>query len=315
MAGFALGCLILLFIPRKQEKEEPGWKAQRAHFLYYPLTLKDAYEREVRLERQPWRIISLAPSVTEILYSLNAGDRLVANTDWCKYPEEAINLVKVGNIDSPNREIIIQLRPTLVIGSILTSKPVYNQLEEAGIPAFALAHSNLDTVLTDIGTMGKLLGIPGKAIQIVQAIKTRRYAILKSIQERGNGTKPRTLILYNLDGLYSAGKNSWPGDIITSCEGINIADEAPSAWPALSLEGIIEADPEVIIVTASIRGKAVIEKRIEKLKANPVWQNVSATKNNRIYIIDEEILNIPGPRMIEGLEACAHFIHPEAFEL
>jgi iron complex transport system substrate-binding protein len=172
LVGFVLGCLILFAIPRQDRdkpKEHP-WHAQTAPDGYYPIEITDDYGRTVRLERQPRHFISLAPSITEILFAMDMGDHLMAVTQWCTWPEEAKALrdagAHVGSIDQPNRETIAAYRPDLIIGTELTPPEIFGAIENPPrTVAMALRHQSMEDILEDVKQIGMVTGVPGKALR------------------------------------------------------------------------------------------------------------------------------------------------------
>ena len=168
------------------------------------MTIEDGYGREITLKAAPRRIISLAPSVTEILYALNAGNRLVGNTKFCVYPVEAQSIYKIGDMRHPDLELMVQLRPSLVLGSVLSPLSLYNRMEAAGFTAIALAHTDWDGVLSDIGTIGKLIGVPGEALRLLREIQEKRNQILEKIKPLRNQPPQRVALLYDLSVLQRA---------------------------------------------------------------------------------------------------------------
>ncbi len=316
LVGVFLGCLILIFLPKpfgthrdKNPTTAPGGQG------IYPMTLKDGYGREVTLKAAPRRIVSLAPSVTEILYTLNVEDRLVANTKFCVYPVEAQNIYKIGDMRHPNIEMMVQLRPSLVLGTVLSPLSLYDRMEATGFTTVALGHTDWDGVLTDIGTIGKLIGVPGEALRTIRELQDKRNRILEKLEPLKGQTPQRVAVLYDLEKLHSAGDGSWVGDLIELCHASNVAAGSPSAWPQLSLEGFLKSDPEVAILAVRDGKSAHLAaaQAIDALKEHPVWRQISAVKNDRVHMIARSYFDIPGPRMVNALEEVARAIHPGAF--
>ena len=316
LTGVVLGCLILAAVFPRRHRDKPV-QPQRYQFDGYPFPMSwtDAYGRDLTLPAPPWRLISLSPSITEILYAMGVEDRLLANTQWCRFPPQARELLKIGTLDRPNRELMIHLRPHLVLGTILTPPNIYYQLDETGLLSVAFAHKDLDGVLDDVKIIGKLLGVPGAALKVVNEIESRREGVLNALRSQHSTPRRRVLLLYDLKDLSSAGEGSWPGDMIELCHAVNIASGANSPWPRLSLEGAIAADPEVILLAVAPGERPLRKARTEiaALSEDPVWRQVSAVRNGRVVIIDKDLLAIPGPRMVDALEAMARAIHPEVF--
>lgn len=311
-----LGCLVLMVLPKPFGKNRKNARtpAVGGHGTY-PMTIEDGYGREVTLKSAPGRIISLAPSITEILFTIGVQDRLVANTKFDKYPPQAVDLFKIGGMRHPNIEMMVQLRPSLVLGTVLSSATLYQRMEAAGMTAIALEHSDWTGVLRDMRTIGKLVGAPGEALRAIRNLEKKRDQILKKIKPMGQKPAPRVAILYDLDKLYSAGSGSWVGDLLELCHAENVASGLPSAWPQLSLEGFLKSDPEVVILAVaesdSVRREA--ERAILALKEDPVWRQISAVRNGRVALVSKSYFDVPGPRMVNALEEIAKAIYPDVF--
>lgn len=310
LIGVFLGVSILLMLPRGKSENELDWSDRQAPFDYYPLEYEDALGRDIRLPRQPRYFISLAPSITEIFYAMGIGDQLLAVTQFCDYPPEAAELPRIGGMLYPNYEHVLAHNPDIVLGTTLSPPVVYNRFDELGVLSIAFRHSSYQQVLDDIANIGKLLGLPERARQL----HTRLHTEITALQEAVSKEAPRrAVLLYGLDGLYSAGQNSWAGDLLTACNAINLAASAESDWPQLSLEALAAKDPEVIIVTASPEDEPALREAAAQLKEHPVWKLMTAVREDRIHFIDNDIIAIPGPRMTLAMRALAEAIHPQVF--
>ncbi len=279
------------------------------------MTMTDGYERDVSLKSAPGRIISLAPSVTEILYAIGVEERLVANTKFDLYPPEAKNIYKIGDMRHPNLEMMVQLRPGLVLGTVLSPASLYERMEAAGLTAVALAHSDWEGVLADIGTVGKLAGVPGEALRAISELREKRDRILEKINFQRHKPVQRVALLYDLEKLYSAGSGSWVGDLIELCHAENIAAGLPSAWPQLSLEGFLKSDPQIVILAVGegVAARQTATRAIHDLEKDAVWKQINAVRNGRVVMVSKSYFDVPGPRMVNALEEVARAIHPEAF--
>lgn len=315
LIGFGLGCLLLMVLPRPIRRigieREPG-----SFHGDYPVRIDDGYGREVEVNYRPRRIISLAPSVTEILFRLGGKEQLVGNTKFCSYPPEAEAIENVGGMRQPSLEKIIQLQPDVVLGTVLSPVSLYERFEGMNIKAIAFRHGDFDGVLDDIRSIGRVTGKIGETLRLISSIEGKRQRIEEKLRHKANKPRPRVVLLYGLRGLYSVGEGSWPGDLIEQCYADNIAASASSTWPQLSLEGILVADPEVLILAVPTKDQGLWGSGDELLllRKDKVWRNVSAVRNGRVEVIDSEILEIPGPRMIDALETLARVIHPDLFE-
>ncbi len=314
LLGVVIGVMILTWFPRPEREEHP-WRERTAPDGYYPLEYTDAAGRTLNLRWQPRLLVSLAPSVTEILFAMEIGDQLIGATDWCNEPPAARKVERIGQMSEPNREVLMRLRPDLVIGSNLTPRRVYDQLDGLGLKSVMLPFDDYDDVLRGIRDIGRLTGLPASAARLHFALERRRQAILEQVGDR---TGPRVALLYDLENLPSAGSGSWPDDFLRQLGTVNIAREAPSAWPRLSLEGVAAGDPEVIVLLADLRSqeqRTVAQERVARLRDRPVWRDMTAVREGRVHIVDASLFLIPGPRIIDALEALARAIYPDlAFE-
>jgi|GEM_PF-1208904 len=320
--GVLLGMMILTVMPRKEPKEPHPWHEQTAPDGYYPLTFTDDYGRELTLERQPRWFVSLAPSITEMLFAMEMGDHLLAVTEWDAYPAKAKALrdagSSVGAIDQPDLEIIAGLGPDLVIASGHTPAAVLGRIEQLSpARAVSLHHESFADVLADIGQLGRLAGVPGRALALIRSLEARKNVILDLVDSRREHAPCRAVILLHLEeGLlpgWSPGAGTWMGDLIEMAHGENIAARLGASWGQLSLEAVLAADPEVIFVKdgATPAAQERLRARVESLAQHPVWSQVSAVRNNRIVMVENGPFSIPGPRMVEALATVAQGLWPD----
>lgn len=257
------------------------------------------------------RVVSLAPSITEILFAIGAGDLLVGRSEYCLFPESACEIENVGRLDQPNLEEIVALKPDLVLASGLTPLTVVGRIEGMGIRARRFDHSGMSGLLDDIRSIGDLVGAAEGARTVVAGME----AAMDAVRRRSAGTeRPSAVLLYDLAGLYSAGGGTFPDDLIRLAGGRNIAAGALSAWPQLSLEGLLETDPEVIFVTygGATRPRDAVERLLAERRNDPVWSRLSALRSGRVYLIQDDYLSIPGPRSIRALEVMSLGLYPAA---
>ncbi len=273
----------------------------------YPLNLTDDANRTVRLEKQPVRIISLAPSNTEILFALGVGSRVVGVTDFCDYPPEAKAVAKIGGV-KPNMEKIASLSPDLVL-SIGGSPDTVRQIQDLKIAVLVLDPKDIPGVLRDIELVGSATGNTAKANQLVVSMRERMDAVAIRVQGL-----PTPRVFYELDATdpakpYTAGPGSWHDQALVLAGAKNVAANAKSAWVQFSVEELLKADPEIILL-----GDAAYGTTPEVAKSRVGWSGLTASKRNAIYPIDDNLLSRPGPRLAEGVEALAKLVHPEAFK-
>lgn len=308
--GVLLGCILLALIPRKpHEPVKPHpWIAQTAPHGYYPRTLTDDIGRTVTLREQPRLIVSLAPSVTDMLVAMGMADHLVGVTRWCDAPEVA-QVERIGGLDSPDIEKIAALQADLVIGTEMTPPGIYERIGSVHIPALAFKHQGFDDVLADMRTLALEMGVPRLGLEAVEQLEAQRAKILASVPQRE--TKPVAVVLYDLDTLGSAGRGTWVNDLLVSLHIHNLAAEAQSPWPALSKEALVSRDPDFIILPKPVDADDArrLAAQIAALKDDPVWGGIRAVREDHIIVLPPNLLSVPGPRSMQALEAIAEGVY------
>lgn len=266
----------------------------------------DAMGRCIDLNSPPKRIVSLAPSITEILYLLGLGDKVVGVTTFSYYPPEAKNKPTVGSYVNLNAEKIISLAPDLAIGTIDGNQPsTIKLLERACIKVYLINPRKVAEVIDTTEKLAILCGVPKRGRIIAKNLEER----VKWITNKTHFLKKRRVFLQiNLRPIMSVNKNTIHNDIIQLAGGINITKNAPTTYPRVSIEEIIQKDPQIIIISSMERGGEFEKARRMWFK----WSTIDAVKNRRIYLIDSDIIDRPSPRIIDGLEKMARMIHPSA---
>ena len=322
--GFSLGVLILFLIPRgeKRDRGVHPWHAQTAPEGTYPMEVVDDLGRTVRLERQPRHFISLAPSITEILFAMDMGDHLMAVTQWCTHPQEARDLVEagahVGSIDQPDREMIAAYRPDLIIGTDLTPPGIYSILENPPrTVALGLRHENMDDILEDVKLIGLATGVPGKALSLSMRLRDDRAAVDQRLARFREEPKRRVLFLISIEEGgqpgWTPGRSTWISHLIESAHGENAAAQFGTSWGEVSFEALLTLNPEVLLVreAETPAAQAQLAERVARLASHPVWKQVNAVQNHRIHWIPYGPVTVPGPRVIEAYDSIARAIWPE----
>jgi iron complex transport system substrate-binding protein len=271
------------------------------------ISVTDDAGRQVTLKGLPTRVVSLAPSNTEVLYALGLADRVVGVTEYCNYPPEAKQKRKVGGFSKIDLEQVVGLAPDLVVATSIHLKTVVPELEKRGLTVVVVEPRNVDDVLAKITFVGKLTGASESAAKLTAQLRNRIDAIASKVATAK--TKPR--VFYEIDkSLYTPGPGSFIDDMIAKAGGMNIAADAKSSYTQLSAEAIIAKDPEVILL-----GDMNFGESPASVQARPGWANLSAVKAGRIVpIADENVIARPGPRIVEGLELIARALYPELFE-
>ncbi len=275
------------------------------------IEVTDQLGRTVKLDKIPQRIISLAPGNTEILYTLGLADKLVAVTNYCDYPLEAKEKPSIGGFSTPNLEEIVNHSPDLVLATSIHESEIIPSLENRGITVFALDAKTLDEVLAAITLVGKITAQEKEATQIITEMQTRIKAVTDKTEKLLQEQQPRVFYVVWHDPLMTAGLETTHDELISKAGGLNIAS-ALSGYANIDLEVIIEANPEVMI--ASTTSGSSEDQIFQFLKNEPRLKDTDASKNDRIYLTDGNLVSRDGPRLVDGLELFAKIIHPELFK-
>ncbi len=276
-----------------------------------PISVVDDAGRTVEMAETPQRIISLAPSNTEILFALDLGNKVVGVTDFCDYPEEAQAIEKVGGLEY-NLEKIVALDPDLVlaIGGSPAQVEKATEMEKLDLTVLVLEPGDVEGIMDNIELVGKATGAEKEADELVAQMRTR----FDDITAKAKGAASSPKVFFELDATdpskpYTPGPGSFIDALITLAGGSNIGASAKMQWVQLSTEDIIAQDPDIIVL-----GDANYGVTVEMVKERPGWGVISAVQNDAIYPIDDVLVSRPGPRIIDGLESLARIIHPELFE-
>lgn len=304
----ASAIMLSLLVACAASVEEPAPGAGETPF---PLEVIDQTGRVVRIGEIPEKIISLAPSNTEILYALGLEDRLVGVTEYCEYPEAAKHKPQIGGFSTVDIEKVVVIQPDLVLATNIHRDEVIPQLERLGLTAVTLDPKTIDEVMEAIELIGKSAGKKDEASQLVTEMKDRIKAITDKTISLSEAQRPRVLYILWHDPLMTVGPETRIHELIVKAGGINIARNLEGAYPTMSLEAVIMADPQVI-VAGSGHGSGE-NLPFEFVVAESRLKGVAACRDNRVYQIDSDLTNRPGPRIVDGLEELARMIHPEIF--
>lgn len=262
----------------------------------------------------PQRIISMSPSITETLFALGVGDRVVGVTDFCSYPKEACALPKIGGLLNPSIEAWIRLKPDLIIHQDDSHKLRINA-KNLGIETLAISMTRLQNIMETIKTFGEVLGCETAAHALVQKLQSG----IQNQKMRLQGIpKKITLLLLSEGGdpngaLYAVGKSTFLGELLDLAGGENILTDPTINYPKISKEFILRHSPEVIIEAGPDASLSSVEMK-KKLKQWQRFPTLTAVKNNTIFFIGADYILIPGPRFLNILDHFARVIHPEAFK-
>lgn len=262
--------------------------------------------RRVRVPASPQRIITLAPNLTEIVYAVGAGNRLVGDTTFCDYPPEAKQVEKVGDTLQPNIERIIALKPDIVLVSTASQLEAFTkQLNERAIPVFVTDPHDLEGVFQSIKTIGDLLGLQEQAEKLLGDLRAR----VAAIQDKVKDLQPVT-VFYQVSAqpLWTAGKKSWITDLIRRAGGRSVTGDIEGDWMRYSDEAAFASHPDAIIIATSDSMNG------SNMEVATALQKSPAVLNKRVYGIKGDYLSRPGPRLVDGLEQMARVLHPEVFK-
>ncbi len=265
-------------------------------------TLVDMVGREVELHGLPHRIVSLAPSLTEILYALGAGDAVVGVTDYANYPPEVKMKPSVGGGINPNLEMIVTLKPDLVVISADANRwDTLTQLEELQIPVYGVKPRGVAGVFTSIAKIGEVVGRRHEAERMITEMRRRMATVSQRVENR---PRPKVLYAVWIDPLVVAGQQTVIHDLIQIAGGINVVREP--GFPRYSLEEVFVDAPDVIVLALD---GGVPEDR-EVLRRLPGWSEMRAVREGAVRVVDANLMNRPGPRIVDGVEVLAGLLHP-----
>jgi iron complex transport system substrate-binding protein len=278
------------------------------------LTFTDGLGREVKLAGPAQRIISLAPSNTEILFAIGAGKQVVGADDFSDYPPEAASLPKIGSLQKQNTEQIVALKPDLVLAAEINSQDQVKALTDLGLTVFYLSNpKTLEDMYTNLGIVANLTGHEQETAKLIDSLKSRVAIVDEKI--KSSATKP--VVFYELDSTdpakpWTAGSGSFVDGLITRAGGINLTSAAgiKDAYPQVSVEQIVSTDPDLILLGDATWGGVTAES----VGQRPGWEKLKAAASKQVYPFDDNTVSRPGPRLVDGLEALAKLLHPELFK-
>jgi iron complex transport system substrate-binding protein len=281
----------------------------------YTITDDEGYLTE--FTSVPQRIISLAPSNTQILYAIGVGDRVVGVTDYDQYPYnftawfEAGNMTSIGGFSTPNKETIASLNPDLLLATTIhdADLPTFRNL---GYKVLVLNPTDVNSVLNDILMVGKATNSEQSAQNLVDSINSEIDSISQKIAA-AHMEKPKVYYEVWLD--MSAGSTSFINDVITKAGGENIFGTEVDQYPTVSSETIVQKNPDIILLPTEMAnaGEAPFYGSVDEVKARPGWNTISAIQNDRIVIVDGSLFAEAGPRIGEQIAVTAKALYPELF--
>ncbi len=296
--------------PPPEEKPAEETRPEPEELPVFPLTVTDDLGREVEIKELPQRIISLAPSNTEILFALGLGDKVVGVTQYCDYPEAAKSKPRVAGYATPALEKVVSLEPDLILADAIHEKTVLPALEKQGLTVIVIAAKSLDTVLEDITLVGQIMGKSKAAARLVGGLSDRIEAVTAKTRGLTPQERPRVLHVIWHDPIWTMGADTFIDDLIQKAGGANIFADEFKKSRVVSMEAVVDRNPQVILVSGMGTTQNLIYNSI---KSDPRLDSVAAIVNERIYRLDGDLVERAGPRIVDGLELVAKLIHPEIF--
>ncbi len=293
--GFVLGLLALCIYSGLSF--EKAW-AESGH----PICVKDSMGVQVCVHDTPKKIISLAPSLTELVFELGAGSSLVGRTTRCNFPDDAKNVPDIGAYMKPDFEKLVAARPDLVLAPKTGIRPeLIDRLRRLKIPVYVDDSLNIEDIRNVITNVAKLLRKENEAGQILDDMQSRRDRINKLVKGK---EKTTALFVVGVRPLVVAGSKSFLGSLIREAGGVNIAERVDVEYPKFSIEEVIRTNPDVILI---------LDKECHGEDCLNQWKNhihLKAVQENRIHDLDADLMSRPGVRTIEGLEKLSALLHP-----
>jgi iron complex transport system substrate-binding protein len=269
--------------------------------------LTDQTGRRVDVPEHPARIVSLSPAVTETLYLLGLGDKVVGVTDSCEYPPEAKQKTSVGSTLNPSIEKILTLKPDLVIGSPQANRrETAEQLARVGIPLYGITAQTVDGTLVSIADLGRAVSREAEATDLVRKLQAR----IDSVARRAQGRRPpRVLFVVWFRPLMTAGSQTFLSDVIRRAGGEPLGSGLQGEWPKLSVEEALRLQPDVILFPQT----QAFAPNLKEFQTLAGWKDMQAVKAGRIYFVSDTIVRA-SPRLVDALEEVARDLHPDAAE-
>jgi iron complex transport system substrate-binding protein len=279
---------------------------QNSSTAKYPVTIKDSYDRSITIDKEPERVISVSPVITEIIFALDKGDKLVGRTDYCDYPSEASKVQSIGSLTDPNIEQMVALKPDIVIASAHFKEEVLKKLESLNIKVVVLyGPEEFEGAYSTITNIAKVLNADSKGTEVVDKMKAKVADITAKVASVKEKPSAYYVVGYGQGGDFTAGSDTFISKMINMSGATNAAEDV-KGWN-YSIEKLVQKDPNIIICPNTFKGD-------NGLINSPGYKDLTAVKQNKVVYIDENLINRQGPRLADGLEALTKAIHPEIFK-
>lgn len=273
-------------------------------FAFPSLKAKDDRGKWISLKKSPQRIVSLAPATTEMLFAIVVGNRVVGVTSYCDYPPAVKKLPKVGGFVNPSLESIVDLKPDLIVAMRGNPLEVLGRLEKMGYPVFALDPRTLNDVLSGMERLGELTGSK-EASKVVNDLRERIDRIKKEVEKIPWAKRPRVMVEVWDNPLIVFGKNNIGNEVIELAGGRNIIEEGKIAYPQISLEVLFQKQPDVIVLAHMTK----VKDPLGEVKRRSNWDKLKAVKEGKVYSINADIIDRPGPRLVQAIETLHRLLY------
>jgi iron complex transport system substrate-binding protein len=268
----------------------------------------------------PEKIISLAPSTTEIAFALGLDNKVVGVSDYCNYPYDfsawiaAGNMTSIGDFSNPNLEVIATLDPDLILATAGVQGPTVGTLRDLGYNVLVLNPADIDGVLQNIELVGNATGTAAKAKSLIDDINSRIDAVVNKVASAASKPKVYYEVWYDPTSLWTAGSKAWQNELIEKAGGVNLFADQDLDYFQSSAEAVVTRNPDVILLPQEGMGQGEpFWISLEAVASRPGWDSTSAVQNNRLCTIDSDTISRATPRVADAVEALAMAIHPELF--
>jgi iron complex transport system substrate-binding protein len=273
------------------------------------IRLVDRLDREVRFSKIPTRIVSLSPSTTELLFALGLGSSVVGRTEHCNYPLEALDIAKVGSgtLEGISREAIVSLQPDLVLCKWDSHQPLIETFEKLAIPIVAFGPENIQDMFKEARLIGSITGHQTQAEQLVDRMSARLER-LKAVVSKIS-VQDRKRVFYQVwdAPLMTAGPTSFIGELLTTAGFNNVFSDMTNRYTRVSSEVLVERDPQIIFAPTTHS----TEVKLESFATRSGWENVTAVREGKIYIINGDQVSRCGPRLLDAMEQMIRLGYPD----
>jgi len=272
------------------------------------------------LESLPDRIISLAPSTTEIAFALGLDEKVVGVSKYCDYPYnfsawiEAGNMTSIGDFSDPSMEAIASLEPDLILATGGVQGPTIDTMRQLGYKVLVLNPANINGVLQNIELVGNATGKTAEANNLINNINSRIDAVVNKVADATSKPKVYYEVWYDATSLWTAGSKAWQNELVEKAGGVNVFVDQDLDYFQSSAEAVIERSPDVILLPKQGMGYGeTFWVSLDAVKARPGWSSISAVQNDRLVEVDSNTISRAGPRVADIIEDLAEAFHPELF--